>query len=362
MIAPASDLARSNSLVDLAARIKAEHEATTSTLKRGLEHALAAGKLLIEAKEQLAHGQWLPWLKEHCGVPERTAQAYMRVARSFGTLDDAKAQRVADLSFRDALNSLAATGLVLRQLPPASYARVLKGVEDHENGETWRNAVRRVRYEDKRSHYSLETPQSMLPSPAGRKIRVARNAAKRQWMLAVGPNISSAKLMKKEQAARETSVVQELQLEHTELLERAAALEAEAKALREDAQSVQTAIRGEIKQAVGPMLPLTETYDFQADEQTDAELALLPQEELVDRLLAARGSVSNGLEEGDRGYWGDMDLTGWWVEQINAAPGGGSGRGWSRVGSPEWLEEVFPGWDESSEERHDAPRGEWGAV
>jgi hypothetical protein len=43
----------SNSLTDLAARIRAEHEATAASLKRGAEDAMAAGKLLIDAKAQL---------------------------------------------------------------------------------------------------------------------------------------------------------------------------------------------------------------------------------------------------------------------------------------------------------------------
>jgi Protein of unknown function (DUF3102) len=59
-------LEQSNSLTDLAASIRAVHEACSVATKRGLHHAVAAGKLLIEAKAQLKHGQWLPWLREHC--------------------------------------------------------------------------------------------------------------------------------------------------------------------------------------------------------------------------------------------------------------------------------------------------------
>jgi hypothetical protein len=54
------DLSQSNSLADLAARIRAEHEAATLAIKRGLAHSIAAGKLLNEAKALLKHGQWLP--------------------------------------------------------------------------------------------------------------------------------------------------------------------------------------------------------------------------------------------------------------------------------------------------------------
>lgn len=41
------------------------------------------GKRLIEAKEQLAHGQWLPWLSEKVNFSETMAQRFMRVAREF---------------------------------------------------------------------------------------------------------------------------------------------------------------------------------------------------------------------------------------------------------------------------------------
>ena len=77
-----ADLCRSNSLADLAACIRAEHEACEGALKLGLEHAVAAGKMLIVAKEQLKHGEWLPWLRDHCSLSERKAQRYMVIGRT----------------------------------------------------------------------------------------------------------------------------------------------------------------------------------------------------------------------------------------------------------------------------------------
>ncbi len=41
------------SLTDLAARIQVEHEAATTAMRRGCEHAINAGHLLIEAKNQV---------------------------------------------------------------------------------------------------------------------------------------------------------------------------------------------------------------------------------------------------------------------------------------------------------------------
>jgi Protein of unknown function (DUF3102) len=99
---PTNDLTLSNSLVDLAARINTEHEAAGKALKRSLQHAMVAGELLCEAKAQLKHGQWLPWLKDHCQIPERTARLYMRVAKN-----KAEIGNVADLTVRGAVALLA---------------------------------------------------------------------------------------------------------------------------------------------------------------------------------------------------------------------------------------------------------------
>ena len=87
----------------LAAQINAAHDDACRAAQSAISHARRAGDLLIEAKAGLEHGSWLSWLGEHCPtIPERTAQAYMRVARDWPTLE-AKAQRVADLPLRDAL-------------------------------------------------------------------------------------------------------------------------------------------------------------------------------------------------------------------------------------------------------------------
>jgi hypothetical protein len=97
-----SDLALSNSLADLAARIRAEHEATSTALKSSVEHAMKAGDLLIEAKAQLKHGQWLSWLAEHCAMSERSAQLYMPIAKNRAAIEDNIRNGVADLTLGQA--------------------------------------------------------------------------------------------------------------------------------------------------------------------------------------------------------------------------------------------------------------------
>jgi hypothetical protein len=44
--------------------------------------AIEAGKLLIEAKQELTHGQWEAWLRDHATISPRTARRYMRIAAS----------------------------------------------------------------------------------------------------------------------------------------------------------------------------------------------------------------------------------------------------------------------------------------
>jgi hypothetical protein len=107
--AMSTDISRSNSLTDLAARIKAEHQATSDALKDSVQHAIKAGELLLEAKEQLKHGQWLPWLSEHCEISERSAQLYMRVAKNKETIEEQIRNGVADLSLNQAAALLVMT-------------------------------------------------------------------------------------------------------------------------------------------------------------------------------------------------------------------------------------------------------------
>lgn len=92
---------------DLATAINCEHDACGRAASDALAHARRAGELLAEVKKQLLHGDWLPWLAEHCPtISTRTAQAYMRVAAHWPELE-ANTQRVAHLPFRQALALLA---------------------------------------------------------------------------------------------------------------------------------------------------------------------------------------------------------------------------------------------------------------
>jgi hypothetical protein len=76
-----SDLVvRQGELAELAEQINARHAQVEASLRAGLDHARAAGELLLEAKARCEHGQWLSWLQVNVSVHPRTAQRYLLIA------------------------------------------------------------------------------------------------------------------------------------------------------------------------------------------------------------------------------------------------------------------------------------------
>jgi len=100
-----------NRLPVLAGEVQAAHRQVTEAAGAAVIAARTAGAALIEAKGRLPHGAWLPWLRE-IGVKPRTAQAYMQLA----ALDGPNAQRVAHLTLRRALRSVAKAEFSLPEL------------------------------------------------------------------------------------------------------------------------------------------------------------------------------------------------------------------------------------------------------
>lgn len=90
----------------LAERIRAEHRACKTANSAVLEHALAAGELLVRAKDGIPHGSWRAWVEGSCGFSLRTAQVYMHLARRRDEVEEAKAQSAAPLSIEGVLRVL----------------------------------------------------------------------------------------------------------------------------------------------------------------------------------------------------------------------------------------------------------------
>ena len=111
---------------NLAEQIEAEHQAAIGAARSAIEHAVECGRLLLEAKVALPHGQWLPWLDANTSVSARQSQRYMKLAAavlegkcdvaSYLTVEGALAALVspkADAApeIDDALNVLGAHGV-----------------------------------------------------------------------------------------------------------------------------------------------------------------------------------------------------------------------------------------------------------
>lgn len=75
------------SLVDLAGDINREHDAAIGYARSAVEHALRCGRMLCDAKDQLEHGEFGAWIKEHCAVKMRQAQKYMRLANNYWLIE-----------------------------------------------------------------------------------------------------------------------------------------------------------------------------------------------------------------------------------------------------------------------------------
>lgn len=110
--------AGNNRLPELAAAIRAAHSGVEGAARTAAERAIEAGHALIEAKELVSHGGWLRWLKEHCRLSERSAQLYMKLARS-----GLKSETVADVGLRKAL-AMAAAKSRTRYAPLAGHLRI----------------------------------------------------------------------------------------------------------------------------------------------------------------------------------------------------------------------------------------------
>ena len=91
----------SNRLPVLAEEIKRAHTGVMDAAKTAAERAIEAGNALIEAKALVKHGEWLPFLRDHCEIPERTAQLYMKIARL-----ELEPATVADLGIRMLSNAI----------------------------------------------------------------------------------------------------------------------------------------------------------------------------------------------------------------------------------------------------------------
>jgi hypothetical protein len=122
-------IAAPESLEVLAERIRVEHQQVVLAGADLVNHAIEAGRMLIDVKRRVGHGHFGRWIVANFPASAETAQRYMRLA--------ANPSRVTSLnSIRQALAVIGprpkATGIVLargkdrgavRESPPAPHVR-----------------------------------------------------------------------------------------------------------------------------------------------------------------------------------------------------------------------------------------------
>ncbi len=108
------------SLADIAVQINLETVAAETHARSAMQHALAAGALLVQAKALVGHGEWQEWVKSNCTIAVRTASAYMRLVTKIESLPDPERQRVADLPVREAIRAISTSP----DVPPSARGYV----------------------------------------------------------------------------------------------------------------------------------------------------------------------------------------------------------------------------------------------
>ena len=98
-------MTKSNRLPTLADEARKAHSETMHHAHSAAERSIAAGAALNEAKALCAHGTWGDWLAE-TGIPERSAQRYMKLHRAgcnsamVADMGTAKAETIAGLGLK----------------------------------------------------------------------------------------------------------------------------------------------------------------------------------------------------------------------------------------------------------------------
>lgn len=128
------------------------------------------GKRLLEAKAQLGHGEWLPWLREKVDISERSAQNFMRLAREYS-----KSADIADLGASKALALLA-----LPETERAEFAaetHTVNGVEKTASEMTARELREAIQARDRAL---LEAREADARAKSAEESRVKMEADMRQ--------------------------------------------------------------------------------------------------------------------------------------------------------------------------------------
>lgn len=107
-----------------AQQIQAHHDAAHAAADKAIEHAKEAGRLLLEVKASLPHGDFSKWVSEHLTVGQRQAQRYMAAAEGRTPRLPGKSDTVSYLVAPSAADAFKP----LLVIPPGTMVQVTKEI------------------------------------------------------------------------------------------------------------------------------------------------------------------------------------------------------------------------------------------
>ena len=142
-----------------------------------VEHVIASGKDLSEAKDLLGHGAFLRWIDEHFGMSARTAQNYMAVAKTFRRMPERVSYLPVTLLYR----------LCERRTPDVTRKKVLilLGTGERPTAQQIGNIItvarEKVPPRETTARYQLRTKHDRAWAARTKRIKLAKED--REWRL-----------------------------------------------------------------------------------------------------------------------------------------------------------------------------------
>jgi len=223
-------------LKDISTEINVAHNKVVEACRSSVRHAIKAGELLIKAKTVVNHGEWVNWLKDNLIVSERTAQAYMRLAREYPKLEESKAQHVADLPLRDAIQTISNTTVVLNRAKKIGLDMEKFATDEKSSGSVGRKAMQAIRKINCNAHIKSESTAHV--DIDGQAMTLEKNDELGLFRLRTGANEAYLNLQKRIEFYKKDESYTEDKLEAGELVSEAEKLETKAKSLRQEAKKI----------------------------------------------------------------------------------------------------------------------------
>lgn len=99
--------------LDIVSRINTLHEKAEGLSKlakdkaqEAIKIAIECGKLLVEQKSKMNHGDWMSWVGKHCHFSHRTATNYVKLFTSINNNDNPNWQPVSNLTENNTVENL----------------------------------------------------------------------------------------------------------------------------------------------------------------------------------------------------------------------------------------------------------------